>query len=76
MRSTSTTIKMQVGYDEKPDPFFPLPDEVLSEEVNYIPTWAFIPTFNEQCQQSQRNIDKGYDAVFVGTGRSQRKGLT
>ena len=56
-------------------PSFRLPEEVLSEEVNYILDMGVHTHFNEQVNSLKEIIAKGYDAVFVGTGAPRGKDL-
>ena len=49
-------------------PSFRLPIEVLDEEVNYILDMGLNSTFDTYIDSLREFIDKGYDAVFVGTG--------
>ncbi len=56
-------------------PSFRLPLEVLNEEVNYILDMGINATFNVEVESLKEILDKGYDAVFVGTGAPRGKGL-
>jgi len=56
-------------------PSFRLPDEVLSEEVNYILDMGIHTHFNQHVNSLKEILDKGYDAVFVGTGAPRGKDL-
>ncbi|TGD75204.1 4Fe-4S dicluster domain-containing protein [Mangrovimicrobium sediminis] len=56
-------------------PSFRLPAEVLDEEVNYILDMGINATFDIEVQSLREVLDKGYDAVFVGTGAPRGKGL-
>ena len=56
-------------------PAFRLPIEVLRQEVNYILDMGLITTFNHYVDSLRQVLDKGYDAVFVGTGAPQGKDL-
>ena len=56
-------------------PSFRLPDEVLSEEVNYILDMGIHTHFNQHVSSLKEILDKGYDAVFVGTGAPRGKDL-
>jgi formate dehydrogenase beta subunit len=49
-------------------PSFRLPTEVLNEEVNYILDMGIHTQFKTYVSSLQEILDKGYDAVFVGTG--------
>ncbi len=54
-------------------PSFRLPVEVLDEEVNYILDMGINATFNVEVESLKEILDKGYDAVFVGTGAPRGK---
>lgn len=56
-------------------PSFRLPIEVLDEEVNYILDLGINATFDTYVDSLKEILDKGYDAVFVGTGAPKGKGL-
>jgi NADPH-dependent glutamate synthase beta subunit-like oxidoreductase len=56
-------------------PSFRLPDEVLSEEVNYILDMGIHTHFNQHVSSLKEILDKGYDAVFIGTGARAGKDL-
>lgn len=56
-------------------PSFRLPIEVLDEEVNYILDMGIDATFDTYVDSLKEILDKGYDAVFVGTGAPKGKGL-
>jgi NADPH-dependent glutamate synthase beta subunit-like oxidoreductase len=56
-------------------PSFRLPIEVLDEEVNYILDMGINATFDTYVDSLKEILDKGYDAVFVGTGAPKGKGL-
>lgn len=56
-------------------PSFRLPIEVLDEEVNYILDMGINATFDVEVDSLREILDKGYDAVFVGTGAPRGKGL-
>ncbi len=49
-------------------PSFRLPEDVLSEEVNLILDMGVNTFFNTHVSSMREILDKGYDAVFVGTG--------
>ncbi len=49
-------------------PSFRLPESVLDEEVNYIIDMGVHTHFNTYVSSLKEIIDKGYDAIFVGTG--------
>lgn len=57
-------------------PSFRLPDEVLSEEVNFILDMGIHTQFNHYVKSMKEEIlPKGYDAIFVGTGAPRGKNL-
>ena len=56
-------------------PSFRLPIGVLDEEVNYILDMGVTTTFDIEVDSLKEIINKGYDAVFVGTGAPRGKGL-
>ena len=56
-------------------PSFRLPIEVLDEEVNYILEMGINATFDIEVESLREIVDKGYDAVFVGTGAPRGKVL-
>ena len=56
-------------------PSFRLPDEVLNEEVGYILDMGIHTHFNTYVSSMQEILDKGYDAIFVGTGAPKGRDL-
>ncbi len=56
-------------------PAFRLPEEVLDEEVNYILDLGIHTHFNTYVDSMKEIIDKGYDAIFVGTGAPKGRDL-
>ncbi len=56
-------------------PSFRLPVGVLDEEVNYILDMGMTTTFDIEIDSLKEILNKGYDAVFVGTGAPRGKGL-
>ncbi|MGZ3757078.1 MAG: FAD-dependent oxidoreductase [Mucilaginibacter sp.] len=56
-------------------PSFRLPIDVLNEEVNYILDMGIHVQFNTYVSSLQEILDKGYDAVFVGTGAPRGRDL-
>ncbi len=56
-------------------PSFRLPIEVLRQEVNYILDMGVISTFDHYIDSLSNVMDKGYDAIFVGTGAPRGKDL-
>ena len=71
-------------YDENPKgggfmrsqiPSFRLPEDVLDQEVNYVLDMGVTRHFNTRVESLKSVLDKGYDAVFVGTGAPKAKDL-
>lgn len=56
-------------------PSFRLPDEVLSEEVNFILNLGIHTHFKTYVSSLKEILSKGYDAIFVGTGAPKGKDL-
>jgi len=56
-------------------PSFRLPGSVLDEEVGYILDMGVVTHFNTEVTSLKAILDKGYDAVFVGTGAPRGKDL-
>lgn len=56
-------------------PSFRLPDEVLSQEVNYILDLGIHTHFKSYVHSLKDILSKDYDAVFVGTGAPKGKDL-
>ncbi|HOY13260.1 MAG TPA: FAD-dependent oxidoreductase [Saprospiraceae bacterium] len=56
-------------------PAFRLPETVLDEEVNYILDMGIDTHFKTYVSSLKEILDKGYDAVFVGTGAPKGKDL-
>lgn len=64
------------GFMRSQIPSFRLPETVLNEEVNYILDIGNIAThFKTYVSSMQGLLDKGYDAVFVGTGAPRGRDL-
>jgi formate dehydrogenase beta subunit len=63
------------GFMRSQIPSFRLPEEVLNEEVNYILDMGVHTFFNTYVSSMKEIIDKGYDAIFVGTGAPRGKDL-
>lgn len=64
-------------YDDQPQaggfmrtqvPSFRLPEEVLNTEINYILDMGINTIFNHQVTSLKELFNKGYNAVFIGTG--------
>jgi len=71
-------------YDENPKgggfmrsqiPSFRLPESVLDQEVDYVLDMGVTRHFNTRVESMKSILDKGYDAVFVGTGAPKAKDL-
>ncbi len=56
------------GFMRSQVPSFRLPEEVLNTEVNYILDMGISTIFNHYVSSLREILDKGYDAVFIGTG--------
>ncbi|HTK25057.1 MAG TPA: FAD-dependent oxidoreductase, partial [Pyrinomonadaceae bacterium] len=56
-------------------PAFRLPETVLDEEVNYILDLGIHTYFNHYVDSLKGILEKGYDAVFVGTGAPHGRDL-
>jgi len=56
-------------------PAFRLPEEVLSEEVNYILNMGIHTHFQTYVSSLKEVLDRAYDAVFIGTGAPRGKDL-
>ncbi|MEI2695424.1 MAG: FAD-dependent oxidoreductase [Saprospiraceae bacterium] len=56
-------------------PSFRLPDEVLSEEVNFILNLGIHTHFKNYVSSLKEILSIGYDAIFVGTGAPRGKDL-
>lgn len=56
-------------------PSFRLPASVLDEEVGYILDMGVVTHFKTEVTSLKQILDKGYDAVFVGTGAPRGKDL-
>ena len=64
------------GFMRSQIPSFRLPETVLNEEVNYILDIGNITTHYKTYVSSMKDLlDKGYDAVFVGTGAPRGRDL-
>ncbi len=65
------------GFMRSQIPSFRLPEEVLNEEVNYILDMGIHTQFNHYVSSLKNEVlDKGYDALFVGTGAPHGKDLS
>jgi formate dehydrogenase (NADP+) beta subunit len=56
------------GFMRSQVPSFRLPLEVLDEEINYILDMGVTTFFNCRISSLKEFLQKGYDAVFIGTG--------
>jgi NADPH-dependent glutamate synthase beta subunit-like oxidoreductase len=56
------------GYMRQQIPSFRLPAEVIDEETGYILDMGVNTFFNTRVESMKDLLDKGYDAVFVGSG--------
>ncbi len=56
------------GFMRSQIPVFRLPPEVLNEEVDFILNMGINQHFSNYVDSLKSIIDKGYDAIFVGTG--------
>ncbi|MBB3046223.1 NADPH-dependent glutamate synthase beta subunit-like oxidoreductase/ferredoxin [Litorivivens lipolytica] len=63
------------GFMRSQIPAFRLPEEVLNEEVNMILDMGVLTQFNTYVDSLKSILDKGYDAVFVGTGAPRGRDL-
>jgi len=63
------------GFMRSQIPSFRLPEGVLDQEVNYVLDMGVSQFFNTRVDSMQEILDKGYDAVFVGTGAPKGKDL-
>lgn len=67
--------KMGGGFMRSQIPSFRLPETVLNEEVNYILDMGIHTHFSTYVSSLKEILDKGYDAVFVGTGAPRGRDL-
>ncbi|TDR22484.1 FAD-dependent oxidoreductase [Marinicella litoralis] len=63
------------GFMRSQIPSFRLPETVLDEEVNYILDMGVMTHFNQEVTSMKAMLDKGYDAIFVGTGAPRGRDL-
>jgi NADPH-dependent glutamate synthase beta subunit-like oxidoreductase len=63
------------GFMRSQIPSFRLPEQVLNEEVGYILDIGVVTHFNTYVDSLKSILDKGYDAVFVGTGAPRGRDL-
>lgn len=67
--------KMGGGFMRSQIPSFRLPESVLNEEVNYVLDLGIHTHFSTYVSSLKEILDKGYDAVFVGTGAPKGRDL-
>ncbi len=63
------------GFMRSQIPSFRLPESVLDEEVNFVLDLGIHSHFNSYVKSMKEVLDKGYDAVFVGTGAPKGRDL-
>ena len=63
------------GFMRSQIPSFRLPESVLDQEVDYVLDMGVERIFNTRVDSLKNILDKGYDAVFVGTGAPKGKDL-
>jgi formate dehydrogenase (NADP+) beta subunit len=63
------------GFMRSQVPSFRLPLEVLDEEVGYILDMGVTTTFNYRISSLKEFMQKGYDAIFIGTGAPRGRDL-
>lgn len=63
------------GFMRSQIPSFRLPIEVLNEEVDYILDMGVMTQFETYVDSLKNILNKGYDAVFVGTGAPRGRDL-
>jgi len=63
------------GFIRTQVPSFRLPEKVLNQEVDRILNMGVTTHFNHYIDNLQTIIDKGYDAIFVGTGAPRGRDL-
>jgi NADPH-dependent glutamate synthase beta subunit-like oxidoreductase/ferredoxin len=63
------------GFMRSQIPSFRLPENVLDQEVDYVLDMGVTRHFNTRVESMKSILDKGYDAVFVGTGAPKAKDL-
>jgi formate dehydrogenase beta subunit len=63
------------GFMRSEIPSFRLPESVLAEEVGYILNMGINTHFNTYVDSLASIIDKGYDAIFVGSGAPRGRDL-
>ncbi len=63
------------GFIRTQVPSFRLPEKVLNEEVDRILNMGVNTIFNTYVDNLKKIVDKGYDAVFIGTGAPRGRDL-
>lgn len=63
------------GFMRSQIPAFRLPEAVLNDEVNLILDMGVVTHFNTYVDSLKRVMDKGYDAVFIGSGAPRGRDL-
>ncbi len=63
------------GFIRTQIPSFRLPEKVLNEEIDTILDFGVNTFFNQYVSSLKEIVDKGYDAVFVGTGAPRGRDL-
>ena len=63
------------GFIRTQVPSFRLPEKVLNEEVDRILNMGVTTHFNHYVDSLKTIVDKGYDAIFVGTGAPRGRDL-
>lgn len=63
------------GFIRSQIPRFRLPEEVIDEEVGYITALGPVMHLGERVDSMRALLDRGYDAIFVGTGAPRGRDL-
>lgn len=63
------------GFMRSQIPSFRLPEEVLDEEIGYILDMGITEVFGTYVDSMSAMLDKGYDAIFVGSGAPRGRDL-
>jgi len=63
------------GFMRSQIPSFRLPEEVLNQEVNFITDMGVATHYKTYVDSLRSILDKGYDAVFIGTGAPRGRDL-
>ena len=63
------------GFIRTQVPSFRLPEKVLNQEVDRILNMGVTTHFNHYVESLKTIVDKGYDAIFVGTGAPRGRDL-